>query len=299
MNELIQLLIRHGLASAGGFFAAHNITGDTTVSIIVGLIFCLIPTVWSWFAKMLHLDLSKGGMGFVTGSEGLRLLVGSLVSQGVTALSVYFAVDANNPELLLGALANVGASKLGLHQKVLGVPGAVKLLTSCLCVLSLNSCAPLTAFMASNAGQATVALAELGLNVAAAKGKITTGDNVAIQRGLAIVTNPEDPTSVKVFSLAELGLQAAVARGVVKQGDALIIQEGAAIIKNAVIAPQLPSAKQPVKVLPTAAVKARQKQLKPELHNEDDGPGCMQLAERIPVYGERVAFMLSTVNVRN
>lgn len=159
MNELIQLLIRHGLASAGGFLAAHNIAGDTTVSIIVGLIFCLIPTVWSWAAKMLHLDLSKGGMDFVTGSEGFRILVGSLVSQGITALSVYFAVDANNPELLLGAVVNAGASKLGLHQKVMGLP-AVKLLTACLCVLSLSSCATTQAILSSPFGRAMIASAD-------------------------------------------------------------------------------------------------------------------------------------------
>ncbi|MFZ2276309.1 MAG: hypothetical protein WAW39_00865 [Prosthecobacter sp.] len=178
------------------------------------------------------------------------------------------------------------------------VPTKPLLLAGCLCMLSLSSCAGIAAFMASPAGQVTVALADLGLNVAAAKGKIAPGDNVAIQRGLAIVTNPADPTSLKVFSLAELGLSTAVSKGVLKQGDALLIQEAGVIIKSAFLEPQIPSAKQPVKVLPTAAVKPRQKQLKPGLHYED-GPGCMQLAERIPVYGERVAFMLSTANVRN
>jgi hypothetical protein len=133
----------------------------------------------------------------------------------------------------------------------------------------------------------TVALADLGLNAAAAKGKISAGDNVAIQRGLAIVTNPADPASVKVFSLAELGLQAAVARGAIKQGDALIIQEGAAIIKNAVVAPQPLEPKQPVNVKPVTASRM------------EDGPGCMQLAERIPVYGERVAFQLRTAAIQN
>jgi hypothetical protein len=177
---------------------------------------------------------------------------------------------------------------LGAVFKGTNIPKSPLLLIGCVSMLMLSSCAPFTAFMASNAGQATVALAELGLNVAAAKGKITPGDNVAIQRGLAIVTNPADPTSVKVFSLAELGLQAAVARGVIKQGDALIIQEGAAIIKSAIIIPQPLEAKQPVNVKPVTVS-----------HAEDDGPGCMQLAERIPDYGYRVAFMLSTVNVRN
>lgn len=248
MTPTLQLIIRHLLAMCGGFFAAHNISGDSTTSIVLGFAILAIPVVWSAIAKWLKLDdkLSYD----ITGNQMLRVALGSLISQGITALSTYFAVDANQPELLLGALVNAGLSKAGLHQKAafIGAQDALKLCVACLCLLSL-SCAPLTAFMASNAGQATVSLIDLGLNVAAAKGKISTGDNVAIQRGLAIVTNPAEPTSVKVFSLAELGLQAAVARGAIKQGDALIIQEGAAIIKTAVIAPQLLEPKQPAKVL--------------------------------------------------
>ena len=234
----------------GGWFAANNIAGDSTTSILVGLGLIAIPTVWSAIVKWLHLeDISP--IGEIGKSEALRALLGSLVSQGVSALSTYLAVDANQPELLAGALINIGLSKAGLHQKVafIGAQDALKVCVACLYMLSLSSCAPFAAFMASPAGQVTVALADLGLNVAAAKGKISAGDNVAIQRGLAIVTNPAEPTSVKVFSLAELGLQAAVARGAIKQGDALIIQEGAAIIQSAVIAPQLLEPKQPAKVL--------------------------------------------------
>jgi hypothetical protein len=288
-SPLFIILFRHAIAMFGGFFAANNISGDSTTSIIVGLALIAVPTVWSAIVKWLRLE-EISPIGEIGKSEALRALLGSLVSQGVSALSTYLAVDANQPELLAGALINVGLSKAGLHQKVafIGAQDALKICVACLCMLSLASCAGVTAFMASNAGQATVSLIDLGLNVAAAKGKISTGDNVAIQRGLAIVTNPADPTSVKVFSLAELGLQAAVARGAIKQGDALIIQEGAAIIKNAIIAPQPLEPKQPVNVKPVTLS-----------HAEDDGPGCMQLAERIPDYGYRVAFALSTGSVRN
>lgn len=129
------------------------------------------------------------------------------------------------------------------------VPAKLPLLIACLCMLTLSSCAPFTAFMASNAGQATLALADLGLNAAAAKGKISAGDNVAIQRGLAIITNPADPATLKVFTLAELGLQTAVNKGVIKSGDALLIQEAGVIIKSAVMQPQAPADKQPVNVL--------------------------------------------------
>lgn len=288
-SPLFIILFRHFIALYGGWFAAKNIASDSTTSILLGLAIIAIPTVWSVIVKWLHLE-DNSPIAELGRSEMLRTVLGSLISQGVTAASAWLAVDANNPELLAGALINVGLSKAGLHQKLafIGAQDALKIITVCLCMLSLNSCAPFTAFMASNAGQATVALAELGLNVAAAKGKITPGDNVAIQRGLAIVTNPADPTSVKVFSIAELGLQAAVARGAIKQGDALIIQEGAAIIKSAIIAPQPVEAKQPVNVKPVTVS-----------HAEDDGPGCMQLAERIPDYGYRVAFALSTGSVRN
>ena len=107
----------------------------------------------------------------------------------------------------------------------------------------LCSCAGLMSFIASPAGQTVVQLADLGLTVAAAKGKIKTGDSIAIKQGLAVVTSP-DTATVKTFKLAEIGLQAAVDRGLVKPGDAILIQQAEAIIKPAVIA--LTSAKAPV-----------------------------------------------------
>lgn len=99
------------------------------------------------------------------------------------------------------------------------------------------------AFLATPAGQTVVQLAELGLTVAAAKGKIKTGDSIAIQRGLAVVTSP-DTATVKTFKLADIGLQTAVDRGLVKPGDAILIQQAEAIIQPAVIA--MTSAKAPV-----------------------------------------------------
>lgn len=244
MNALIQLGIRHLLALCGAWFAANNISGDSTESIVLGLVMVLISVAWSACAKWLKIEYKVSDC--IPHQAMIRALLGSVVSQGITAASAYFAIDANHPELFGVALVNAAASKAGLHQKLAGAPEA-KVLVACLCVLTLSSCAGFAAFMASPAGQVTVALADLGLNMAAAKGKISPGDNVAIQRGLAIVTNPADPTSLKVFSLAELGLQTAVSKGVIKQGDALLIQEAGVIIKNAVIAPQLLSAKQPVK----------------------------------------------------
>ncbi|MHB1079828.1 MAG: hypothetical protein ACYC67_10515 [Prosthecobacter sp.] len=113
------------------------------------------------------------------------------------------------------------------------------ILTAITCLLC--SCAELASFFTSPAGQTVVQLAELGLTVAAAKGKIKEGDSIAIQRGLAIVTSP-DTATVKTFKLADIGLQAAVDRGLVKPGDAILIQQAEAIIKPAVIAMTAPKA---------------------------------------------------------
>lgn len=99
----------------------------------------------------------------------------------------------------------------------------------------LCSCAGVTGWLASPAGQTTMQLAELGLDVAAAKGKIKPGDKIAIKQGLAVVSSP-DTATVKAFKLADLGLAAAVDRGLVKPGDAIVIQQAEAIIKPAVIA---------------------------------------------------------------
>lgn len=99
----------------------------------------------------------------------------------------------------------------------------------------LCACSSVLSFLASPAGQTTLQLAELGLDVAAAKGKIKSGDAIAIKSGLAVVTSP-DTATVKTFKLADIGLQAAVDRGLVKPGDAILIQQAEAIIKPAVIA---------------------------------------------------------------
>ena len=118
----------------------------------------------------------------------------------------------------------------------------LQLLLGMLCLLSLSSCA----FLASPAG---VALTQLGLNLAVERGKVSQGDVVTIQRGLAIVTNPEDSTVMKVFDLTELGLGDAVRKGKLKTGDSVLIQDAMAIIQRAVV-PVQPGAKQPVSVNP-------------------------------------------------
>jgi len=160
MTPTLQLIIRHLLAMCGGFFAAHNISGDSTTSIVVGLAILAIPTVWSAIAKWFKLDdkMSQD----ISDSQMLRVALGSIISQGITALSTYFAVDAYHPELLLGALVNAGLSKAGLHQKAafIGAQDALKVCVACLGVLSLSSCATGSALIASPFGRALIATAD-------------------------------------------------------------------------------------------------------------------------------------------
>lgn len=143
MNALLALLVRHLLAAGGGFFAAHNITGDSTTSIVIGVGIAAISLGCSAVAKVFHLDDKLAGC--ITDSQVLRIFLGALVSQAVTWLSTYFAIDANSPELLGVAVINAGLSKFGAHQKLamLGSKDAVNLflvLGSLCCV----SCSALT-----------------------------------------------------------------------------------------------------------------------------------------------------------
>ena len=149
---LIALIIRHSIAAAGGWFAANNITGDTTASIIIGLLMLAFPVIWSWVEKAMKLDeASAYGPSL---NSALRALLGAVVSQLVTAMSTYFAVDANNPELLGVAVLNAGASQLGWHQRAafLGSKNALKLLLLCGCMLALASCSTFSQHDAKRVG---------------------------------------------------------------------------------------------------------------------------------------------------
>lgn len=175
MNALLALLIRQGLAACSGFFAAHHITGGSTTSILIGVIMFLIATLWSWIAKALRLD--DNSFGGMTNNQALRTFVGALVSQGITAASTYFAVEADNPELFGVALVNAAASKFGVQQKLahLGSKDALKLiLLSCLFVPFVG-CSSFTQQdaitfgkrVAVSAGETAVILAEMQLAVCA------------------------------------------------------------------------------------------------------------------------------------
>ncbi len=280
----------------GGWFAANKISGDSTTSIVVGLGIIAIPTAWSWIAKWFHLDNT---LPYKLGtSETLRTLLGALVSQGITALSTYFAIDANHPELLLAALANAGAAKMGLHQKIafMGAQDALKVLPVCICVLSLSSCAGAMALLANPAvDNAAISLVELGLDEAVSRGVVTPGQVVTIKKAGAVITDPNDSTISKAVKLEDIGLDVAVAAGKLNPGDSLLIKKATAIVTSAANA--APSAKQPVSVVPVKTASARIQQ-PTECRRSQSIPACMQIAGGVPLYGERVAFVLRTGDVK-
>lgn len=104
--------------------------------------------------------------------------------------------------------------------------------TTSLLLLSvlLTSCA----WLQSPEGKKTiVALSDIGLRAAVEHGKLSPGDVVQVQQGVAVVTDGTT-TMTKIVKLSEIGLSAAVSKGVLKQGDAVLIQEATAVITQAV-----------------------------------------------------------------
>ena len=239
MNNLIALLIRQALAACAGYFAANGIDGHSTTNILTGLIILAIPVVWSWAAKAIHLE-DQSHTGWLSNTELLRVLVGSLVSQFVTAASVYFALDANNPELFGVAVVNAGLSKAGLHQKLAFIGNKsllLPLLLSVCSVCSVVGCSSLTLSQRAAIAQSIVPLSEIGLSLAQSRGVIQEGDKVLIGQGVALVMSDGPSTRDKVIKLSALGVQVAVERGALQEGDALLIREATAVIQRA-----LPSA---------------------------------------------------------
>lgn len=100
----------------------------------------------------------------------------------------------------------------------------------------LCSCAGLTAFLASPAGQTVMKFADAGLEIAVASGKVKSGDVIAFEKGWAVVTSKSSNSS-KVFSLAALGLTRAIEGGYIKTSDSIIVQGDSVIITPSVVAP--------------------------------------------------------------
>lgn len=273
MNDFLLLLTRHGLALLGGLFASHGISiGEgATTDIIAGLILVGLAVVLSSVSKWFKLDDQLGGC--ITTNQQVRILIGAVASQAVTALSAYFAVDANRPELLAGALVNAGLSKAGFHQSLALGKSAVQALAVCGSLLMLSSCAQWTQFMSSPTGKTTVALSKLGLDLALERNQVSPGNIIQINKALAVVTDPSNRANDMVYKLGEIGLDAAINNKLVKDGDVLTIQKATAIIESAVDAPAVPavsgknpSGKQPVNPV-TPAVSMRE-------------PGCLRLVSQ-------------------
>ncbi|MFZ2279871.1 MAG: hypothetical protein WAW39_18885 [Prosthecobacter sp.] len=210
--------------------------------------------------------------------------VGALVLVLIAFVFRFFTARKNGLSVVDALLATL---------KGTNVPTKLPLLIACLCMLTLSSCATSSALIASPFGRALIATADqLG------KAVIETTQKVGLEQIIL-------QASAKVSSLKAEGINAdpvkEILRGSQISAFTDVIEAAQAkyeqLTGKRFTLPKNPVNVQPVKVLPTAAVEPRQNRLKPGLPYED-GPGCMQLAERIPVYGERVAFVLSTVDVK-
>ncbi len=289
MNELFQLLIRQGLTLLSAALAAHHFDDvSSTGGIVLAVLLFVLATAWSWIAKALHIEDKYGDL---TTNASLRTLLGSLISQGITFLSGYFSIDASDPNLLCVALVNTIASRYGVHQQIahatpLAVATAIKvLLVSSL--VGLVSCATTAAILTSPFGRAVIATSDQLAKQVVITTEETGLEQIILQASAKVsALNAEGVTSdivKETLRLSEIaGFQAVISAAQDKYQ---------AFTGHAFTLP-----KNPVKVT-VAAVKPRLKRPKPTLQSSDV-PGCMQLADRIPVYGERVAFMLSTGAVK-
>lgn len=271
----MQLVIRHSLAALGAFLASHGITimdTNSTSAILVGVVMWLVSLAWSWQTKTRLDD---------TNSERILKLVGALVSQGLAALAGVmeqqgFTGNPDDAAAVTLFAANLGAAKLGWHQKALGVPPAqaVRLLIAAWCVVSLASCElmkqPGPRGAALSAAEAALVIAEMQLNASmqdwlnADKGSL--GEQIA--KGLAV----------------------AAAKAAFDAAHKAVARERAKLIN----AP----GKQPVNVQPKEPVNVQPLALQPRHAPGRSGPrglhGLRLAAVEVPDYGARVAAQLST-----
>lgn len=266
MNALIQLLLRHGLASLGAWFAAHNISGDSTTSIIIGVLAALISVIWSAFAKWLHIDDQK--FNGITNSEMFRVALGALASQAVTWLSTYFAIDANNPELLGVAVVNAAASKFGAHQKLafLGEKDAVHLFVLGSLLFACVSCTPFQKQeaitfgkrVAISAGEAAVILAEMQL------ASMQSEYSMALMNG----ASPKEVIAKKLaVSAAQEALEAA---------HKALAKERAKLDNNPVNVQPRTQSREP-ETEPTSSVEPDSPPPCEEPRGDDSAPRCLQI----------------------
>lgn len=168
------------------------------------------------------------------------------------------------------------------------------LMIGCLCMLSLSSCATGSALIASPFGRALIATADqLG------KAVIETTEKVGLEQIIL-------QASAKVAALKAEGVNADPVKEILRGSQITAfadVIEAAQAKYQQLTGKRFMLSKNPVQVTTTTASTARGREPSQDLSSgfnsrRGDIPGCM-LAERIPVYGERVAFQLRTAAIQN
>lgn len=157
----MQNFIRQLIALFAGFMLQHGVTMDahSSASIIVALLAFGGACFWSWLVK-LEWSRSRNLSALINENraDAIRKALGSLVSQGLSLLAGYWqaktgeAVNTADPAALLLFIANLGASKVGLHQKLaaVGAKSSALVAAALLSLAVLPSCAPLMNAALSN-----------------------------------------------------------------------------------------------------------------------------------------------------
>jgi hypothetical protein len=147
----MQPIIRQVLALFAGFLLQHGIQADASnsASLIAGALIFGGAFFWSWLTK-LEWSKKRNLSGYVSDDRAamLRKALGALVSQGLAALAGWWqaktgeTVNAADPAAVILFLANLGASKVGFHQKVaaVGARSPALIAAALLSVSLLSSC---------------------------------------------------------------------------------------------------------------------------------------------------------------
>jgi hypothetical protein len=134
----MQTFIRHFITALGGVLLVDT---SSTHSLAFGLIAITAAWLWSVIQKLewtAHVHLRDDVV------DVLKKMAAAAVSQGLAALSGWmmangFAGDVNDPAAVLLFLSNYGASRMGWHQKALGVKPVMMLVLGSL--FSVIGCA--------------------------------------------------------------------------------------------------------------------------------------------------------------
>lgn len=203
--------------------------------------------------------------------------------------------------LLLGAYGRFAKARkngLSVIDAILAVVQGTNtptapLLIACLCLLSLSSCATANAILTSPFGRAAFATADQ-----LAKAVVESTQQVALEQIIL-------QSKAKIAALNADGVNSDLVRETLRLSEiaglkAVVIAAEEKFEKLTGHPFSLP--KNPIKV--TASKVSRTEPAKNfpppcEEPGADQVPACLKLADRIPRHGCKVAFMLSTVDVKN